>query len=104
MPNEEKKSSSMSPLALIAGALVIVAIVTILFLQRKESQEDATTTESTAVAPAPTQTKTTPAPQQETSQNFPMPPFHQSAEGVTLPPTKDPSTVAPAAQAAYLVA
>jgi Protein of unknown function with PCYCGC motif len=107
MPKEEKKpSSSISPIALIAGVLVILAVITFAFLQRKESQENSPAKDPTATAPlqAPAQTESVPGRQQATSQNFPMPPFHESAEAVTLPPTKDPGTVAPAAQAAYLVA
>src|SRR4029078_6185634 len=59
---------------------------------------------ATAPQQTPVQPETAPAPQPETSQNFPMPPFHQNADAASLPPTRDPATVAPAAQAAYLVA
>jgi hypothetical protein len=107
MPNEEKKpSSSVSPLALIAGSLVILAVAAFAFLQRKEANENAPATKPAATAPqsAPLQPESAPAPQQNVSQNFPMPPFHENAEAAVLQPTKDPGTVSPAAQAAYVVA
>jgi hypothetical protein len=107
MPNKEKKpSSSISPLALIAGSLVILAVATFAFLQRKEANENPSATEPVATAPqsAPVQQESAPAPQQDASQNFPMPPFHENAEAVDLAPTRDPGSVTPAAQAAYVVA
>ena len=102
MQKDGNKSSSVSPLALIAGALVILALATFAFVQKKESLQNSPAPEVSKTAPVP---QPEPAPVQQTSEpDFRMPPFLQPAELAVLRPTKDPLTVSPAAQTAYHVA
>jgi hypothetical protein len=103
MKKEEKKSTaSVSPLAIIAFGLVVIAIVTVALLVGNEKPQ------TLPEAPKPVTSipqKETPVASTETkSADFKMPPFHTNLENVTLPAIKDPSTVHPAAKASYVVA
>jgi Protein of unknown function with PCYCGC motif len=102
---EKKRESSVSPLALIAGALVLIALVTLAFLRNKESQWKTSALRASKTEPAPQAEPQSAAPQQDNSDSdFRMPPFLQPVELSNLPPTKDPMTVIPGARTAYQVA
>ena len=101
MPKEEIK---VSPLALIAGALVLIALVTFAILQNREHQGDAATPEKARTEAIQQPQPEQPAPAASAATDFQMPPFHQPAELTALPPTKDPLTVSPGAMTAYQVA
>ncbi|MCI0603292.1 PCYCGC domain-containing protein [bacterium] len=106
MKNEEKKpSSSISPLAIIAFGLVLIAIATYAVLVKKDEPAQ-TQTEHThkhePVISVP-QGQTAPASTETKSVDFKIPPFNVDVDNVTLQPVKDPATVSPAAKASYVV-
>jgi len=103
MKNEEKKpSASVSPLAIIAFGVVLIAIVTFALLGGKEKAQPQPETPKPVTAVPKEQTPA--ASTESKSADFKMPPFYTNLENVTLPPIKDPSTVDPAAKASYVVA
>jgi uncharacterized protein with PCYCGC motif len=111
MPKQpESKNERVSPLALIAGGLVLIAIVTFAVLQKKEqSQQEPASQTQTAQVPAvepssEPQSEAQTTVQVPASRNFRMPPFLADAQSATLQPTKDPTMVNPGAMAAYQVA
>ena len=111
MSKESDNKHRVSPLALIAVGLVLIAIVTFAVLQKKQQAN-----EEVASQPAATEQPSTPAepqqPQQEqpaptaapASVDFRMPPFLTDVQVANLQATKDPTTVNPGAMAAYQVA
>jgi Protein of unknown function with PCYCGC motif len=102
MKNEEKKSSaSVSPLAIIAFGLVIVAIVTLALVVGNEKPQPQP--EPPKPVTSVPQNQPPAAATENKSVDFKMPPFYTTVENVTLAPVKDPSTVGPAAQASYVV-
>lgn len=102
MKNEEKKSSaSVSPLAILAFGLVIVAIVTLALVVGNEKPQPQP--EPPKPVTSVPQNQPPAAATENKSVDFKMPPFYTSVEDVTLPAVKDPSTVAPAAKASYEV-
>lgn len=106
----DTKENRVSPLALIAVALVLVAVVTFAVLQKKQqpteevaSQATPATTASTEPAPQPQPEQRTPA-EAPAGATFRMPPFVTDIQLAKLQPTKDPASVMPGAMAAYQVA
>jgi hypothetical protein len=111
----DNKDERISPLALVAGSLVLIALITFAVLQKKEHQQEndspeVATSQSIKTEPAPQPERTEPAPAQEptpetsTQVSFRMPPFLTEAQLTNLQPTRDPMTVNPGAMAAYQVA
>jgi len=104
---EKKREAPVSPLALIAGALVLIALITFAFLQNKErglvtAAPGSVKTEPPA-EPAPEPEQSVEAPNSSTAE-FRMPPFLLPEQLAALQPTKDPMTVNPGAMTAYQVA
>jgi len=109
------KDNRVSPLALIAGVLVLIALVTFAVLRKKETSPETEAPQTTTAEPVQTEQTpqpeaTEPAPAENPASeatdgaSFRMPPFLQQTKLTNLQPTKDPMTVIPGAMAAYQVA
>src|SRR5688572_3930085 len=104
---KKKEEQRVSPLAIIAFGLIIIAIVTIAFVSgRQDDSEDSATAvqEQQDSKPADEPYQESPASTQNQSYEFRMPPFLSDPDGVPLQQVKDPSSVSPAAQSSYVVA
>ena len=108
----EKKQSSVPPVAILIFGIIIAGVVAFALLRDQKTAQTkqpppAQQTQSNdpsvePIIPDPAESMT---PSQEVENvEFRVPAFHQNVETLTLPPVKDPATVAPEARAAYTIA
>lgn len=102
---KQEEQQKISPLAIIAFGLLIVAVVAFALVTKKQNgnQQEASKAEQTPPATAPPETRTSSDPETHAA-SFRMPPFLSDPSIATLDPIKDPATVSPAAQSSYEVA
>ena len=106
---KQEQQQKVSPLAILAFALVVVAVLALAFVGRGKKTEDQVQTpvptEQQASKPLP-EAQTPPQSSEPDTQNatFRMPPYLSDPNSGMLQPIKDPATVLPAAQSSYVVA